>query len=121
MKKVLIVDDNEVIRWGLINSLMFYKVEIDVAKDGKDAVKKLKNKSYDLVITDLAMPGGDGLYLIEQMRNHLNLDTPIILTSAYASDESGNELEEYDLLDIIKKPLEIDVWEKHFNELFEKK
>lgn len=120
MKKVLVVDDNINIISSLIELLMPYKVAVETVTSGEGAVELIKEETFDLVITDLAMPHGDGLFVMDKMRKELGLKTPIILLSAYISEETPDNLKEYDVLEFIPKPIEADIFKKHFDALFER-
>jgi CheY-like chemotaxis protein len=84
MKKVklLIVDDEENIRFLFKEELEEEGYEVDVASNGLDALEKIKNASFDLVILDIKMPGMNGIQALNEIKN-MNKDLPVILCSAY--------------------------------------
>lgn len=68
--RILIVDDNESVRSGYSKLFMKRGYEVDVAPSGLIARNLYENRPYDLVITDILMPGVDGLSLIMQLRSY---------------------------------------------------
>jgi CheY-like chemotaxis protein len=84
MKKVklLIVDDEENIRFLFKEELEEEGYEVDVASNGLDALEKIKNAAFDLVILDIKMPGMNGIQALNEIKN-MNKDLPVILCSAY--------------------------------------
>jgi len=101
LKKVLIVDDDpnqiKLIKLYLKNT----ELEITTAKNGRHAVHVLKNKNFDIILTDYQMPEMDGETLISAIRNELKLLIPIIMISA--NDQQPN-LSRYKNIKILKKP-----------------
>jgi len=67
-KRILIADDEEIVRTLLAEALQFYGYEIDVVEDGVEAMSHIEQKSYDLVITDYVMPKMDGLELTRRIK-----------------------------------------------------
>ena len=72
-KKVLIVDDSESIREAVSYTLENAEYTVEKAVDGLDALEKLKEASYQLMITDLHMPNMDGISLIREVRSREEL------------------------------------------------
>ncbi len=81
-KAILIVDDEEIIREFLSEVLEDY--DITVACDGDEAIEKIKNKHFDLVITDLRMPKVPGEEVVKAAREQSE-DTRVIVISGYSS------------------------------------
>jgi two-component system, NtrC family, nitrogen regulation response regulator NtrX len=74
MKKILLVDDNVMMRRLIINLFRNENLEIDEASDGQEGLDKISTKIYDLVITDIVMPGMEGIeMIIEAKKHHPNL------------------------------------------------
>jgi len=82
MKKILVVDDEEAIRLLYKEELTEAGYQVDVAKDGAEALGKLQQARPDLMTIDLRMPGMDGIELLSQVRA-LHRDLPIIISTAY--------------------------------------
>lgn len=68
MAKILLVDDDELVRYAITRVLTAAGHEVDVAEDGLKALRKLKASSHDLVLTDIIMPERDGLELLREVR-----------------------------------------------------
>ena len=86
MKRVLVVDDSATFRqllcMGLSRIESIRQASITEATDGEDALRKLQDGHFDLVLTDIRMPRLDGLEFVRQVRGRLgNTDLPIIIIS----------------------------------------
>jgi len=79
IKKILLVDDEDIIRLTLQQDLQDEGYAVDTAADGKTAVTML-DKGYDLIITDLMMEGVDGIALLETARKNDSQQAVFILT-----------------------------------------
>ena len=88
--RVLVVDDDEGVRELLTRTLTLADYEVDVAADGRTAVDRMRIIHYDLLITDLRMPGVDGLGVIREARR-LRADLPVIIVTAHSSEASAIE------------------------------
>jgi len=84
MKKarLLVVDDEENIRFLFKEELEEEGYEVDVASNGLEALDKIKHAAFDLVILDIKMPGMNGIEALNEIKN-MNKDLPVILCSAY--------------------------------------
>ena len=87
--KVLIVDDEELIRNVIKEYLVLNDYEYGEAETGKQAVEKIKNENYDIVIMDIMMPEMDGFKAVKKIRE-FNKEIPFIMLTARS--------EEYDKL-----------------------
>ena len=75
---MLVVDDEASIRDLLSKTLALAEYDVDLAPDGRTALERLRIIPYDLLITDLKMPGVDGLTVIREARR-LKADIPVII------------------------------------------
>ncbi|MCB1152699.1 MAG: sigma-54-dependent Fis family transcriptional regulator [Deltaproteobacteria bacterium] len=80
---------------------------VDTAETGSAAIDKLAAKTYDLVITDLKMPGLSGLDVLKAAKAR-NPDMAVVMITAYASPESVAEALEYGATDYVNKPFRVD-------------
>ena len=82
MKRILVVDDSVTMR-QLMKMVLLKHVacEIVEAQDGLDALGKLKEGTFDLVVTDVNMPRMDGLGLVHAVREALKLTVPIVIVT----------------------------------------
>ncbi len=118
--KILIVDDFSTMRRivrNLLKQLSFNNV--DEAEDGDVALEKLKDGSYDFVITDWNMPNMTGLELLKAVRADENLkDLPVLLITAEAEKENVVLAAEAGVNDYIVKPFTGDVLQQKINRIF---
>jgi two-component system response regulator PilR (NtrC family) len=117
-KKILVVDDEEIIRESLSFVLKKEDYNVDEAGNGKAAHDLLLKESFDLVITDLEMPGMKGLELVEEIKK-LNIQTSIIIITAYGSLETAIAALRSGASDYILKPVEFDELLIKIKRLFE--
>ncbi|HVJ28017.1 MAG TPA: response regulator [Vicinamibacterales bacterium] len=104
--RILVVDDEENIRELLLKTLALAEYEVDVAPDGRTAVDRMRMIQYDLLITDLRMPGVDGLTVIREARR-LKADIPIIILTGYSSEASAIEAINLGVQGYLTKPFRI--------------
>jgi two-component system OmpR family response regulator len=81
MAKILVVDDEAGIREMLADALGLAGFTVDVAVDGFDAIKRLREEPADLIIADINMPRLDGYQFLERLRG-LGNDTPVLMLTA---------------------------------------
>ncbi|MBT30432.1 MAG: response regulator [Thalassobius sp.] len=103
MAKILIVDDEKSIRYTLREILEFEKYKIDEAKDGEEALEKIKANNYDVVLCDIKMPKMDGIELLEQAME-LGKDMQFIMISAHGTIDTAVESTKKGAFDFIQKP-----------------
>ena len=103
MPKVLIVDDESAIRRTLRDILEFEKYKVDEAGDGLDALAKVKQNKYDVIIMDIKMPKMDGLEALDRMML-LAPDTPVVMISGHGTIETAVEAVKKGAFDYIAKP-----------------
>lgn len=80
MSKILLVEDNEAIILGLEYLFEEEKFEFDFAKTKQDAMNKIENTSYDLILLDITLPDGDGFEIAKNVKEKIK--TPIIFLTA---------------------------------------
>ena len=107
MKKILVVDDDEIVRRNLATLLGRAGYEADVAADGVEAVEKLKQQAFDLVLSDIVMPRMDGHALIAYIGSHWP-ETRIIMMTAYFQSEGDKKFTAAGADDFIGKPIVFD-------------
>jgi len=93
----------------LVNFLTAIGFEVDEAENGLEALTKISQYSYDLIITDIIMPVMDGFELLTKIRNSDALkDLVVIVSSASVSDEEQQKTEELGGNDFLAKPIDAD-------------
>ncbi len=86
---ILLVDDSITTRMLEKNILETQGFKVSIAVDGADAWNRLEKESFDLVISDIEMPGLDGFWLINEIRSNQSMnDMPVIIVSSLESDEN---------------------------------
>ncbi|WP_319404653.1 response regulator [uncultured Desulfosarcina sp.] len=106
--KILVVDDDPVTRTLLTKRLIHEGYTIDTAEDGRVAIEKLARQFYDVVLTDLMMPGGvDGIGVLEAAKR-INIKTEVVLITAHASVDNAIEAMKKGAVDYLQKPINFD-------------
>jgi two-component system nitrogen regulation response regulator NtrX len=100
---ILIVDDEKAIRKALTEILSFEGFAVEEAADGEEAIKKIKENSYDCILCDIKMPKKDGLEVL-QVAKEEKPDTPFIVISGHGNIETAVEAVKKGAFDYISKP-----------------
>ena len=79
-RRILVIDDNDLFRESIVETLRRKGYELVSAKDGPEALGILKGASFDLAISDMKMPGMSGIELLEQIRK-FNTEIPFFNAS----------------------------------------
>jgi len=108
LSRVLVADDEESMRWILSNTLKGKGFAVDIASDGRQALSLIQERSYDLAILDIKMPGFSGLDLLERIRE-MKSDLLVVIMTAEASMKNAVEAMKRGAYDYITKPFELDV------------
>ncbi|MDY6971623.1 MAG: sigma-54 dependent transcriptional regulator [Thermodesulfobacteriota bacterium] len=104
--RILIIDDEELIRWSLRNSLEKAGYEVVDAESGEMALDILGNEEFNLVILDMVLPGEDGLNILKQIRK-ADMETQVIMITAFGSIETAVEAIRYGAYDYMTKPFDL--------------
>jgi excisionase family DNA binding protein len=104
--RVLIVDDEATIRDLLSKTLALAEYDVDLAPDGRAALERLRIIPYDLLITDLKMPGVDGLTVIREARR-LKADLPVIIITGFSNEASAIEAVNLGVSGYLTKPFRV--------------
>ncbi|MGB5158249.1 response regulator [Desulfobacterium sp. N47] len=108
-KKILIVDDDRVILRIITNALKDHKeLKIITALNGKEAIKILSIQDIDMVVTDLYMPGINGLQLLSYMKKNYP-GIPAIVLTGYGSKETEERIKALGDFQYFEKPLDMNV------------
>lgn len=103
MAKILIVDDDKGIRNTLRDILELEKYQVDDSPDGLDAIVKLKQNDYDVIIMDIKMPKMDGMEALERIQL-LKPDVPVIMISGHGNIDTAVDSVKNGAFDFIQKP-----------------
>ena len=104
--RVLVVDDEASIRDLLSKTLALADYDVDAASDGRMAIDRLRIIPYDLLITDLKMPGVDGLSVIREARR-LKPDMPVIIITGFSTEASAIEAVNLGVSGYLTKPFRV--------------
>lgn len=107
MKKILIVDDEENMRHVLTLILEKEGYKVTPALDGKDALLKIDEDEFDIILSDIKMPGMDGIELLNALQEKAIAST-IIMMSAYGTVDTAIEAMKLGAYDYISKPFKGD-------------
>ena len=103
--KILYIEDHEDSREALHNLLKNFFSDITLAFDGLEGLEKLKNNRFDLIITDIKMPKMSGIELIKIIRETINEDTPLIVSTAHQDQDVLIECIELGVNSYLLKPI----------------
>lgn len=81
--------------------------EVDVASDGQEGISKAREKRYDLVLTDLKLPGADGIKVLSEVKE-VDPEAPVIVMTAFGTVESAVQAMKIGAFDFLTKPFDID-------------
>jgi two-component system response regulator PilR (NtrC family) len=106
-KAVLIVDDEADIRELLVLTLSRMGVDADTASSFKEAQEALKSRPYDLALTDMRLPDGDGLQVLRHIAENYG-NTPVAVITAFGSTENAVAALKAGAFDYLAKPIKLD-------------
>jgi len=84
--RLLIVEDEQAIRSGLIDVFVYHGYEVETAAHGDDGLRKALSGQFDLILLDVMLPGTDGFEICNQIRQQ-DRQQPVIMLTAKSSDE----------------------------------
>ncbi len=106
-RRVFIVEDRESLRGLLEKALTQEGYEVESAADGESGIRRLKERPFDLVLTDLKLPGASGLEVLAASRAEQPA-TPVVVMTAHGTVGAAVEAMKLGALDFLEKPVEID-------------
>ena len=106
-KKVMFVDDEEGVRVSWNRYLSAHGFDVTTAEDGAKAISKLRNEEVDVVVSDLKMPGVDGIQLLEWIHSK-RPETRFILLTGYGSEDVERTVRQLGAFDYLNKPISPD-------------
>lgn len=104
--RILVVEDEEAIRTGLIDVLVFHGYKADSAATGPDGLEKAMTGHFDLILLDIMLPGMDGYEICDRIRT-VDREQPIIMLTAKTSDEEIIQGLKLGADDYVPKPFSI--------------
>src|SRR5215217_5831127 len=110
MGRILVADDHDSLRRGIVRALSEAKHEVDEAPNGNVAIEKLHEGQYDVVLSDLKMGGSDGMDVLRTAKA-LHPTSAVILMTAFGSVHTAVEAMKIGAFDYVQKPFEIEEME----------
>jgi len=107
IKTILIVDDEPSMRIALSESLESCGYEVETADCGEDALAKFQEDKFEVVITDMKMPGMSGMDVLRGIRK-VSAKTPVVVITAYGTVNTAVEAMKEGAADFIMKPFSVD-------------
>ncbi|HJY63617.1 MAG TPA: sigma-54 dependent transcriptional regulator [Ignavibacteria bacterium] len=107
MEKILIIDDNESLRYTLTSVLDESGYESCAVEDGFKGIEEVKTNLYNLVICDMKLPGMDGMQVLKQIKN-LNPDIPVVVLTAFGDIKNAVDAMKQGAFDYLTKPFNND-------------
>jgi DNA-binding NtrC family response regulator len=106
LKEIMVVDDEAGIRTLLFDVLSSEGFKVTLAKDGRDSLDQMKSRRFDLLITDINMPGLDGIELLRRMKVAGRREKVIVMTGRPVDESNlGNDLQP--VFTMLQKPFHI--------------
>ena len=110
-RPILVVDDEPKMRTLLFEALTRQGHAVDLAENGTEALEKFKAHPFDLVLTDIRMPGLDGMELLREI-NKLSPQTPVVVVTGYGTVDNAVEAMRSGAFDYVLKPFSVDLIEE---------
>lgn len=105
--KILVVDDEHLIRWSLEQNLRKQGYEVITAGSGEDALKMAREEQPDLMLLDIQLPGISGMEVLEKVKE-MDEDIVVIMLTAYGGLETAVKAMRLGAYDYINKPFNLD-------------
>lgn len=105
--RILIADDDASIRQLLSTIVRREKLTVDSAVDGEDAIQKLQEHDYSVILLDLMMPHVDGFGVIDYLRDHPQATKPVVLVITAYADQKFKRVDPDVVAGVIRKPFEV--------------
>lgn len=102
--KILVVDDEEVVRLSHIRTLASMHCNVEVVRDGAEALKVMEQRPADVVLLDLRMPGMDGMSVLKMIKQKWP-ETEVVIITGYPTVETAKEAVRLGAFDYLAKPV----------------
>ncbi len=107
MPSILVVEDKSAMQQMLAATLASEGYEVELASTGTEGISKARDKRYDLILTDLKLPGADGLQVLSEIKES-DPEASVIVMTAYATVENAVQAIKLGAFDFITKPFDTD-------------
>ena len=118
MGRILVVDDHDSLRKGLVRALSNAGHDVEEAANGTVAIERLQDSQFDVVLTDLRMGGADGMDVLRTTRS-IQPSAAVILMTAFGSIHTAVEAMKIGAFDFVQKPFEIEEMEMKIEKAIE--
>lgn len=105
--RILIVDDDLSIRQLLSTIVKRERLKVDLAADGEEAIAKLQEREYSVILLDLMMPHVDGFGVIDHLRAHPQSTKPVVLVITAYADQKFKQVDPNVVAGVLRKPFEV--------------
>jgi len=102
--KILVVDDEEVVRLSHIRTLASTHCNVEVVRDGGEALRVMEQRVADVVLLDLRMPGMDGMAVLKTIKQRWP-ETEVVIITGYPTVETAKEAVRLGAYDYLAKPV----------------
>lgn len=102
--KILVVDDEEVVRLSHIRTLASVHCNVEVVKNGAEALRVMEQRPADVVLLDLRMPGMDGMAVLKTIKQRWP-ETEVVIITGYPNVETAKEAVRLGAYDYLAKPV----------------
>ena len=105
--RVLVADDDQSIRQLLCTVVRRERLDVDCVADGQQAIERLREHEYSVILLDLMMPRVDGFGVIDFLRNHPPKNKPVVLVITAYADQRFKKVDPNVVAGVLRKPFEI--------------
>jgi CheY-like chemotaxis protein len=105
--RVLVADDDQSIRQLVCTIIRRERLEVDCVADGVEAIEKLREHEYSVILLDLMMPRANGFDVIAYMRENPGAHKPIVLVVTAYADQRFKEVDPAIVAGVLRKPFEV--------------
>jgi CheY-like chemotaxis protein/predicted regulator of Ras-like GTPase activity (Roadblock/LC7/MglB family) len=116
--RILVVEDEENLNWSIVNSLRKDGYFVQGVMSGVEAIRRLWSEEYDVVISDLKMPGADGFELLQWLRMH-RPRTRLIMVTAFGSASTRTQALEGGVVSYLEKPFDLHTLKEELRRLLQ--
>ena len=102
--RILIVDDDDVVRQSYLRSLEGISCQVAAARDGEEALATMEQNPFDVVLLDMRMPGQDGLSVLRTIKQKWP-DSEVVIITGYPTVDSAKEAVRLGAYDYVAKPV----------------
>lgn len=116
-RKILVVDDDPQMRVALNEAIQRLGHDVVACDSGENAIKKMRHDSFAMVITDMNMPGINGLMFLKEIRRSMGSSIPVLVITGFGTIENAVETMKEGAVDYLMKPFSFDALGKAINSI----